>query len=65
MLTPRALRSPIVRVAWIVAIILFVVGMGAWGTTCTGQRPRPTGDTIPAGDVATTPAEPTGSTIPG
>ncbi len=47
------------RVVWIVAIILIVIGLGAWGTTCTGERPQPTGDTIPAGDVATT----TGSTL--
>jgi hypothetical protein len=44
-----------VRVVWIVAVILLVIGLGAWSTTCTGPRPHPTGDTVPAGDVATTP----------
>ncbi|HKY67570.1 MAG TPA: hypothetical protein VJM49_14410 [Acidimicrobiales bacterium] len=41
------------RVVWIVAIILLVVALGAWSTTCTGPRPRPTGDTIPTGASTT------------
>lgn len=45
---PGAVPSPFVRVVWVVTIILFVVALGAWGTTCTGPRPQPTGDTIPA-----------------
>jgi hypothetical protein len=53
--TASALRSPLVRIVWIVAVILIVVGLAAWGTTCTGERPQPTGETIPAGDVSTTP----------
>jgi hypothetical protein len=48
-----AIRSALVRALWILAIVLVVVGLGAWGTTCTGPRPRPTGETIPS-DVATT-----------
>jgi hypothetical protein len=42
-------RSPVVRAAWIVSVILVVVALGAWGTTCTGPRPRPTGETLPPG----------------
>ena len=54
------------RVAWIVAVILIVVGLAAWGTTCTGPRPRPTGETIPPGEVATTTTagSSTASTLP-
>lgn len=48
-----AIRSALVRALWILAIVLVVVGLGAWGTTCTGPRARPTGETIPP-DVATT-----------
>lgn len=47
------------RVVWIVAIVLLVIGLAAWGTTCTGPRPRPTGDTIPAGEVDTSAPSPT------
>lgn len=36
------------RVAWIVAVVLLVVGLAALTTTCTGPRPRPTGETLPA-----------------
>jgi hypothetical protein len=43
-----------VRVVWIVAVVLLVLGLGAWATTCTGPRPQPTGETIPADEVATT-----------
>jgi hypothetical protein len=54
---PRPTRGshygPTVRAVWIVAIVLIVVGLGAWGTTCTGERPRPTGETIPAGVTTT------------
>ena len=42
------------RAVWVVTVILVAVGLVAWGTTCTGQRPIPTGDTIPGGAVATT-----------
>jgi hypothetical protein len=48
-----AIRSALVRAVWIAAIVLVVVGLGAWGTTCTGPRPRPTGETIPP-SVSTT-----------
>lgn len=52
--TASALRSRSVRAMWVVAIVLLVIGLGAWGTTCTGPRPRPTGETIPAGDTSST-----------
>jgi hypothetical protein len=42
-----------VRVVWIVTVILLVVALGAWSTTCTGPRPEPTGETIPAGASST------------
>lgn len=45
---PGAVPSPFVRVVWTVTVILFVLALAAWGTTCTGPRPQPTGDTIPA-----------------
>jgi hypothetical protein len=48
--------SLVVRAAWIVAVILVVVALAAWGTTCTGPRPRPTGDTVPSGPTAQTTA---------
>lgn len=51
------------RVLWAVSIFLLVVGLVAWGTTCTGPRPRPTGDTIPPGEVATTTVSPAGSPV--
>jgi hypothetical protein len=54
-----------VRVVWIVASILLVVGLGAWATTCTGERPRPTGDTIPGGDAVTTTVPATATTLAG
>jgi hypothetical protein len=63
--TSSALPSPAVRVVWIVAIILLVVGLGAWATTCTGERPRPTGDTIPGGDAVTTTVPATATTLAG
>jgi hypothetical protein len=37
----------LVRLVWIVAVVLVVVGLVAWSTTCTGPRPEPTGETIP------------------
>jgi hypothetical protein len=43
-----------VRIAWIVGIVLLVVALAAWSTTCTGPRPRPTGQTLPAGATSTT-----------
>jgi hypothetical protein len=36
-----------VRLVWSVVVVILVIGLGAWGTTCTGPRPRPTGDTVP------------------
>lgn len=56
-----------VRVAWIVAVVLLVVGLAALTTTCTGPRPRPTGETLPAdvtagGSGVTTPT--TAATLP-
>jgi hypothetical protein len=52
----RPLRSPIVRIAWYIAVVLVVIGLGALATTCTGPRPRPTGQTIPpdTAEVTTT-----------
>lgn len=52
-----ALPSGFVRLVWIVVLVLLVVALGAWGTTCTGPRPRPTGETIPTGAVTTTPPD--------
>jgi len=43
----RGRYGPLVRVVWIVAVILLVVGLVAWSTTCTGPRPQPTGETVP------------------
>lgn len=57
-----------VRVAWIVAIVLLVVGLAALGTTCTGPRPRPTGETLPAdatGGPSATTATTTATLPPG
>ncbi len=58
MTVPRPSRrgryGPLVRLVWIVAIVLFVVGLAAWSTTCTGPRPRPTGETIPPDTSVTT-----------
>lgn len=51
---PGALRSAVVRVVWIVVVILLVISLGAWATTCTGPRPQPTGETIPTDEVLTT-----------
>jgi hypothetical protein len=50
-----------VRILWYVAVVLVVIGLGALATTCTGPRPRPTGETIPPGtEVTTTTAAPGG-----
>jgi hypothetical protein len=46
-----------------VSIFVLVVGLAAWGTTCTGPRPRPTGETIPTGEVATTTIAPPGTPV--
>jgi hypothetical protein len=45
-----------VRIAWYIAVVLVVIGLGALATTCTGPRPRPTGQTIPpdTAEVTTT-----------
>ncbi len=54
-LAPRRGRyGPLVRLVWIVALVLLVVGLAAWSTTCTGPRPQPTGETIPPGTAVTT-----------
>ena len=45
--------GPLVRVVWIVAVVLVVVGLVAWSTTCTGPRPQPTGETIPPSATTT------------
>lgn len=52
----RPVRSPVVRFVWIVAVVLLAVALVAWSTTCTGPRPRPTGDTIPTGEAPATTA---------
>jgi hypothetical protein len=44
----------LVRLVWIVAVVLVVVGLVAWSTTCTGPRPEPTGETIPPNATTTT-----------
>jgi hypothetical protein len=43
-----------VRFLWYAAIVLVVLGLAALSTTCTGPRPRPTGQTIPPGPGAVT-----------
>lgn len=48
------------RVIWVVGIVLFVVGLVAWSTTCTGPRPEPTGETLPPGATSTSVLAPTG-----
>lgn len=57
MTLPRRARpgryGPSVRVVWIIVVVLLVVGLAAWSTTCTGPRPRPTGDTLPPGTTST------------
>jgi hypothetical protein len=50
----------LVRVVWIVAVVLVVVGLVAWSTTCTGPRPQPTGETIPQNATTTAPIAPAG-----
>jgi hypothetical protein len=52
--------GPGVRLVWIVVVVLMVVGLVAWSTTCTGPRPQPTGDTLPPGPASTTTAAPGG-----
>jgi hypothetical protein len=42
-----------VRIVWFLVVVLVVVGLVAWCTTCTGPRPQPTGDTIPSGASTT------------
>jgi hypothetical protein len=44
------------RALWIIVSVAVLVGLVAWSTTCTGPRPRPTGETLPpdAGGAATT-----------
>lgn len=53
-LSRRGRYGPLVRLVWIVAVVLVVVGLVAWSTTCTGPRPEPTGETIPAFAPTTT-----------
>jgi hypothetical protein len=50
----------LVRLVWIVAVVLVVVGLVAWSTTCTGPRPQPTGETIPQTATTTAPVAPAG-----
>jgi hypothetical protein len=48
-------RTVRARALWIVVTIVVIVGLAAWATTCTGPRPRPTGQTIPPpSDVVST-----------
>jgi hypothetical protein len=54
-----ALRSPSVRLVWSVVVLLLVIGLGAWGTTCTGERPQPTGDTVPTAETTLAPSSET------
>jgi len=42
------------RGLWIVISVAVLVGLVAWTTTCTGPRPRPTGETLPPADATTT-----------
>jgi len=42
------------RGLWIVLSVAVLVGLVAWSTTCTGPRPRPTGETLPSADSGTT-----------
>jgi hypothetical protein len=55
-----------VRFLWIVLSLLIVVGLTAWSTTCTGERPRSTGQTLPPGEATetTTTATTSRSTVP-
>jgi hypothetical protein len=46
-----AVASPAVRVVWIILAVLVVIGLGAWSTTFKGQRPIPTGETLPPSSV--------------
>jgi hypothetical protein len=56
----RGRYGPLVRALWIVAVVLIVVGLVAWSTTCTGPRPRPTGETLPPASATTAPPAPAG-----
>jgi hypothetical protein len=56
----RGRYGPLVRLVWIVAVVLVVVGLVAWSTTCTGPRPQPTGETVPPNATTIAPAAPGG-----
>jgi hypothetical protein len=51
------------RGLWIVISVAVLVGIVAWSTTCTGPRPRPTGETLPSTDTTTTLVDAT-TTVP-
>jgi hypothetical protein len=45
-----------VRLVWSIVVVLLVIGLVAWGTTCTGERPRPSGDTLPTAETTLAPS---------
>jgi hypothetical protein len=58
-----AVASPAVRVVWIILAVLVVIGLGAWSTTFQGQRPIPTGETLPPSPGTTAPVGDTQVTV--
>ena len=50
---------------WSLVVLLLVIGLGAWGTTCTGPRPRPTGDTVPTETTLAPASETPPAGVPG
>jgi hypothetical protein len=58
-----AVASPAVRVVWIILAVLVVIGLGAWSTTFQGQRPIPTGETLPPSSGTTAPVGDTQVTV--
>ena len=44
--------------------VALMVGLVAWSTTCTGPRPRPTGETLPSADTSTTAPPAVTTTVP-
>jgi hypothetical protein len=58
-----AVASPEVRVVWIILAVLVVIGLGAWSTTFKGQRPIPTGETLPPTTGTTVPVGDTQVTV--
>jgi hypothetical protein len=53
----------VVRVVWIILAVLVVIGLGAWSTTFQGQRPIPTGETLPPSTGTTAPVGDTQVTV--